>query len=393
MTTVLVAGGGTGGHVYPGLAVADAVRVERPGTRVVFVGTGRGIEKKVIPERGDTLELLDVRPLRGGGLGGFVKGALRALAVMPEARALVRRLAPDVVFSLGGYAAGPVTLAAWSLGVPVTLMEPNSVAGFTNRLLRPFIERAYLGFPETREAFDEHVGRFSGVPLRAGFSVVPHPGRARPRLLVMGGSQGAKALNEALPRAFAACRAAGHAFDVVHQTGRDKNVEVEALYAEIGLEAEVVPFIDDVRAALAEADLVIERAGASSCAELCAVGRPAILVPYPYAADDHQRMNAVSLARAGAAICIVQAEATVARLEAELAQLLGDPARLGSMAEAAAERGRPEAATEVARDLLALADGRRAKRFSGGTVSGAEGGPPAGAPRLAAPESMKVPLR
>src|SRR5690606_26546408 len=158
-----------------------------------------------------------------GGLGGFLRGAARALAVLPQARALVRRLAPNVVFSVGGYAAGPVTLAAWSLGVPVTLMEPNSVPGFTNRVLKPLIRRAYLGFPEPAEAFTAEVARFSGVPLRAGFSPVALRDHERPRVLVMGGSQGALALNETLPHAFAACRAAGLAFDVVHQTGRDKD--------------------------------------------------------------------------------------------------------------------------------------------------------------------------
>lgn len=389
MTTVLIAGGGTGGHVYPALAVADAVRAERAGVEVVFVGTARGIEARVVPARGDRLERLDVRPLRGGGWKGLLRGAVRAAAVLPEARALVRRLAPDVVFSVGGYAAGPVTLAAWSLGVPVTLMEPNSVPGFTNRLLKPLIRRAYLGFPETAERFPPEVARFCGVPLREGFAPVAYPGRDRPRVLVMGGSQGALALNQALPRAFAACRAAGLDFEIVHQTGQDKDAAVRDVYAELGLAATVVAFIDDVRGELAEADLVIERAGASSCAELCAVGRPAVLVPYPYAADDHQRKNAESLAAAGAAICVVQAEATAERLERELTRLIGEPARRRGMAEAAGTRGRPEAAAEVARDLLAFADGHRARRLSGGNVAGVAGGPP-GAPRLRAPELTRM---
>jgi UDP-N-acetylglucosamine--N-acetylmuramyl-(pentapeptide) pyrophosphoryl-undecaprenol N-acetylglucosamine transferase len=170
---VLIAGGGTGGHVFPMVAVGDALAEEHPEVEVVYVGTGRGIEGRVIPERGDRLETLDVLPLRGGGLAGSLRGVARALAVLPEARALVRRVAPQVVFSVGGYAAGPVTLAAWSLRVPVTLLEPNAVAGFTNRLLAPLSRRAYVCFPEAEGAFGVERTLMSGVPLRRRFEPVP----------------------------------------------------------------------------------------------------------------------------------------------------------------------------------------------------------------------------
>jgi UDP-N-acetylglucosamine--N-acetylmuramyl-(pentapeptide) pyrophosphoryl-undecaprenol N-acetylglucosamine transferase len=357
MTTVLMAGGGTGGHVFPMLAVGDALRAAEPEARIVYVGTGRGLETKLVPESGGELELLEVLPLRGGGLGGFVRGAARAVAVLPEARALVRRLDPDVVFSVGGYAAGPVTLAAWSARVPVTLLEPNAVIGFTNRLLAPFIRRAYAGFPETADAFRGDTALFTGVPLRRRFEPAPYRPADPPRILVTGGSQGAKALNETVPHAVAACLRAGLRLVVEHQTGRDKDAEVRRLYDELGIAAhvEVKPFIDDVAAALARADLVIERAGAGSCAETCAVGRPAILVPYPFAADDHQRRNAQSLERAGAAICIPQPSLTADRLTAELHRLLADPALRADMAAKSAARGRPSAAASVAQDLLAIA--------------------------------------
>jgi UDP-N-acetylglucosamine--N-acetylmuramyl-(pentapeptide) pyrophosphoryl-undecaprenol N-acetylglucosamine transferase len=375
MTTVLMAGGGTGGHVFPMLAVGEALRREEPGARIVYVGTGRGLETLLVPEA--ELELLDVLPLRGGGLGGFVRGAARAAAVLPRARALVRRLRPDVVFSVGGYAAGPVTLAAWSARVPVTLLEPNAVLGFTNRLLRPFIRRAYAGFPEAAAAIGD-LALFTGVPLRRRFEPAPYgssqlpppeggrvgEGGAPVRVLVTGGSQGAKALNELVPHAVAACLRAGADLVVEHQTGRDKDAEVHRLYEELGIarHVTVAPFIDDVAAALARADLVVARSGAGSCAELCAVGRPAILVPYPFAADDHQRHNAVSLEKAGAAVCIPRP--TIESLTTSLRRLVTDPAVRMRMAGAATSRGRPDAAMAVARDLLATA---RASRSPGST--------------------------
>ncbi len=357
MVTVLIAGGGTGGHVFPMVAVGAALQAERPDTEVVYVGTGRGIETRVVPEGGGRLELLDVLPLRGRGLGGFLKGAMRATTVLPQARRLVQSLAPDVVFSVGGYAAGPVTLAARSLGVPVTLLEPNAVPGFTNRLLMPLVARAYVAYPEMAEGRAADRVLWTGVPLRNRFVPVPTAPSDRVNVLVMGGSQGALALNQALPEALAACLRDGLPVEVFHQTGRDKDEAVRDRYAELGItdHVTVVPFVDDVASALGRADVVIERSGASSVAELCAVGRPAILVPYPYAADDHQRYNAESLQRAGGAVCVVQTEATSDRLEAEVRRLIEDRALRSEMATRSAEFGRPDAARAIAVDLFDLA--------------------------------------
>ncbi|MBW2456650.1 MAG: undecaprenyldiphospho-muramoylpentapeptide beta-N-acetylglucosaminyltransferase [Deltaproteobacteria bacterium] len=357
MVAVLIAGGGTGGHVFPMVAVGAALCAERPDTEVVYVGTGRGIETAVVPEQGGRLELLDVLPLRGRGLGGFLKGAMRAATVLPQARKLVKSLAPDVVFSVGGYAAGPVTLAARSLGVPVTLLEPNAVPGFTNRLLMPLVARAYVAFPEMAEGRPADQVRWTGVPLRNRFVPAPYQPSERVNVLVMGGSQGALALNEALPEALAACLRDGLPVEVFHQTGRDKDAEVRARYAELGItdHVEIASFVDDVAGALGRADVVIERSGASSVAELCAVGRPGILVPYPHAADDHQRHNAESLERAGGAVCVVQSEASGERLEAELRRLIEDRALRAEMAARSADFGRPDAARAIAVDLFELA--------------------------------------
>jgi UDP-N-acetylglucosamine--N-acetylmuramyl-(pentapeptide) pyrophosphoryl-undecaprenol N-acetylglucosamine transferase len=355
VTTLLLAGGGSGGHVFPMLAVADAVKALLPGVRLVFVGTDKGMETKLVPERGYELELVKVLPIRGGGVAGALRGIGRAASSIPEARAVVARIAPAAVFSIGGYAAGPVALAARTLGVPIALMEPNAEAGLANRLIAPFVQRAYVAFPESERFFKPSITLRTGAPLRQGFTPAPYRAPARNTLsvLVLGGSQGAKSLNEAVPRALAEL---GPGVRVVHQCGRAHEAAANAVYTEMGLgeRARIVPFIDDMPAALAAADLVIGRAGAGAVGEICAVGRPSLLVPYPFAGD-HQKLNADSIAREGASVWVPSADATPQRLATELRTLMNDPSRLASMAENARRIGRPHAAAAIARDLLKLA--------------------------------------
>jgi len=375
--TLIFAGGGTGGHVYPMVAVADAVRALAPELRLVFVGTERGMETKVVPERGYELSLMRVLPIRGGGVSGAVRGVARAAALVPEARTLVKQLQPKAVFSIGGYAAGPVSLAARSLGVPVALMEPNSVIGLANRLIAPLVQRAYTAFPESERHFKQSVVLRAGVPIRAGFAAVPYqPRLSALRILVLGGSQGAKSLNEAVPHALAQSQPN---VVVVHQCGAAHEAAARRLYAELGLaeRAEVVPFIADMPAALADADLVIGRSGASAVSEICAVGRPSVLIPYPFASGDHQRVNAESLVRAEAALCLTFAEASPARIAAEISALLRDPARLSHMAACARALGRPEAAHAIALDLLGLAGlAEGARRVAQGAAAPSSFEPP-----------------
>ncbi|HVU04902.1 MAG TPA: undecaprenyldiphospho-muramoylpentapeptide beta-N-acetylglucosaminyltransferase [Polyangiaceae bacterium] len=368
MSTVLFAGGGTGGHVFPMIAVADAVRGLRPDVDIVFVGTERGLETKLVPERGYRLELVHVEPMRGGGPAQFFRGTTHAALAVFKARGLVKRLAPQAVFSIGGYAAGPIAIAAWTLGIPVALMEPNSAVGLANQLVTPFVRRAYTAFPESDAHFPSNRVLRTGAPIREGFQPVEYrPGRPL-RILVLGGSQGAKALNDAVPRALAVAETD---VTVVHQCGAGKDAAVRALYDELGAadRARVVPFIEDMPEALAAADLIIGRAGAGAVAEICAVGRPSLLVPYPFAGD-HQKDNALSLERAGAAVCILSKDATPERLAAEIERLAADPRALPRMADAARSLGRPDAARVIALDFLEMAglasSGAAGARAAGG---------------------------
>lgn len=351
---ILVAGGGTGGHVFPAVAVAEALQAMAD-VELVFCGTARGVEARVVPARGWKLELLDVEPMKGGGPVRAVRGALVAAMATRRAFGIVRACRPSAVLSVGGYASGPVTLAAAMLGVPVTVMEPNSVVGLANRLVAPFTKRAYLAWQEAEGPFRADARRQYGVPLRPGFAPRPYAARATRRVLVMGGSQGAQALNERMPQAYAQL-ASVPGLEILHQAGRDRDDAVRAAYGSAAKgHVTVSPFVDEVAREIASADLVVARAGASTLAEITAIGRAAILVPFPHAADDHQARNAEALARAGAAVCLRQEVADPARLATEIQRLLLDDGARVAMADASRACGKPTAAADVAADLLALA--------------------------------------
>ncbi len=373
--SILIAGGGTGGHVFPAVAVAEALE-SLADLEVVFCGTERGIESRVIPARGWRLERLVVEPMKGGGPARALRGALIAVWATVHALKLVRTVKPRVVLSVGGYASGPATLAAALLGIPVAVLEPNSVPGLSNRVLAPLAKRAYLAWDEAGPSFRSSTIRSVGMPLRAGFGgrASYAPG-AHARVLVMGGSQGAAVLNERLPEAIALAAARGgtaRSVEVLHQAGRDRDQAVRDAYARVKFDrATVVPFIDDVAGAIADCDLIVARAGAGTLAEIAAVGRASLLVPFPHAADDHQAKNAEAFATLGAAVCLRQESADVPRLATELRRLLADDSARIGMAAASRARGRPNAARLVAEDLLALAgiperagDGQGVKRFA-----------------------------
>lgn len=357
--TIAIAGGGTGGHVFPAVAVAEALRALSK-VDVVFFGTDRGLEARVVPERGFRLETLRIEPLRGRGPARALRASALALRATVESLSRVKHLGPRAMLSVGGYAAGPVSLAAGALRIPIAVLEPNSVVGLTNRLLGPVARRAYIAWDDVEGAFRSRALRPFGVPLRPGFSPRPYVSGASPlRVLVLGGSQGAALLNERVPEAIAVL--ASRAFPVprvLHQAGRNRQEGVRAAYTRAGArDAVVVPFIDDVAAAIAEADLVVSRAGAGAIAEITSIGRASLLVPLRSAADDHQTKNALSLVRRGAAAYLPQDQVEADRLAGAMERLLADEAARVSMADAARNAGRPNAAHDVASDLLGLAEG------------------------------------
>jgi UDP-N-acetylglucosamine--N-acetylmuramyl-(pentapeptide) pyrophosphoryl-undecaprenol N-acetylglucosamine transferase len=362
LSRLLVAGGGTGGHLFPGIAVVEELRRRFPELDVLFVGTERGIEARVLPERNERFLPLDVRPLMGRSGAELA----RSLSVLPKsalsALGCVRAFQPDVTLGLGGYAAGPILLAAAAQRVPTALLEQNAHVGLTNRLLARAVGRAYLTFEETLPTFGETRGRLLGNPVRRAFVQAarralhdPIGVEARARtVLVLGGSQGARALNTHVPAALARAGVRALGVRVVHQTGAAMVDEVSERYEALGIDASVVPFIDDVASAYLDAALVVARAGATTLAELCAVGRASVLVPYPHAAADHQTTNALALERAGAAICLREEDLSEVALADHVATLLAHPDRRRAMADAARRRGRPDAAAAIVDDLLAF---------------------------------------
>lgn len=387
---IMVAGGGTGGHLFPGLAVIEELRRRVPSLEVRFVGTERGIEARILPERGEMLDVLEVTPLKGQGFAKRFSSLARIPVAMRAASSLIRSFEPDLVLGVGGYASGPVLLAASLVGVPTAILEQNAHVGLTNRLLARFVDRAYITFDATASVFGSDKTRLTGNPVRREF--VEHARRAladpegfeaRARtILVLGGSQGARKLNEDVPKALAKAGAGRLGLRVVHQTGVSMRDEVEAHYRALGIRAEVVTFIDEIARAFSTSALVIARAGATTLAELCAIGRPSILVPFPYAADDHQAKNAEALAEQGAAVCVRESDLEVDALGTMIEELLADSAKRQRMAEAARAHGRPDAAAAIVDDMLGWLGGPLSSKVDS-TPPASEPPPRGGTPRLA----------
>jgi UDP-N-acetylglucosamine--N-acetylmuramyl-(pentapeptide) pyrophosphoryl-undecaprenol N-acetylglucosamine transferase len=332
--TFVIAAGGTGGHLFPGIAVADELRRRDPATRVVFAGTPKGLESRLVPRAGHELVLLPILPLNGVGLARALEGLLVLPRGLLRAAALVRRLRPEAVLGVGGYAGGPVVLAAAVMGVPTVILEPNAKPGFTNRVLRPFVRRAACSYEEARREFGEK-GVVTGNPVRGGFARLPRKTHALPiTLLAFGGSQGSRVLNEALLAALPHLPGPDR-LRIVHQTGTAMRERVASAYAAAGREAEVLEFLDDMEARFAEADLVLCRSGATTCAELTAAGKASVLVPFALAADDHQRSNARALEAAGAARMIEEKDLTAESLARAVSETLATPGRLEAMEDAA----------------------------------------------------------
>jgi UDP-N-acetylglucosamine--N-acetylmuramyl-(pentapeptide) pyrophosphoryl-undecaprenol N-acetylglucosamine transferase len=353
---VLIMAGGTGGHVFPALAVARVLRAR--GVPVVWLGTAAGLEARVVPAQGIELETLAIGGLRGKGLSTLLRAPWRLLAAVRAARRVLKRLEPRVVLGAGGYASGPGGIAAWLNGIPLVIHEQNAVAGLTNRWLARIAT-------EVLEAFPGSFGRGRaavtiGNPVRADIAAIAPPAErfaarsgGRIRLLVFGGSQGAQRLNQVVPEALARLDPARRP-EVRHQTGERGLEAARSAYARAAVEADVMPFIEDMAAAYAWADLALCRAGAMTVTELEAAGLGAVLVPFALATDDHQTRNAEALTAAGAGRILAERDLTAAHLSRCLAELIADRARLLQMAEAARAVRITDAADRLADRCLAL---------------------------------------
>lgn len=349
---VLIMAGGTGGHIFPGLAVAAELAARR--VPVIWLGAHGGLETRLVPQHGVALETLSIGGLRGKGLATALRTPLRLLAAVRAARALLKRHAPRSVLSMGGYVAAPGGLAARLARIPLVVHEQNRIPGLTNRLLARFAQRVLTGFADALPRAE-----WVGNPVRASIAALPAPaqryaGRNGPlRVLVLGGSQGAASLNAQVPEMLRR-RGTRIAVQVRHQCGEKHVEKTRAAYAAAGVEADVLSFVDDMAAAYADADLAICRAGALTIAELAAAGVPALLVPYPHAVDDHQTANAQAMVAAGAARLVGEGEDFVKRLGSAFDEI-AERGRLLAMADAARTLARPDAARRIAEICLEVA--------------------------------------
>lgn len=377
---ILIAGGGTGGHLYPGIALARELQRRDPSALVSFVGTAQGIEARVVPREGFDLDLIRVAGLKGKGRAKRLRGLLLLPTAAADAWRVLSRRRPDVVIGVGGFASGPVLALAAARGYPTMLLEQNAVPGVTNRLLARLVRAAAVNFEDSLSYFPR-TGFVAGNPVRPEFFPAQNEEANDPfdsidaaggldltqgrslrnagRVLIFGGSQGAHAINVAMVEAAPRLAATGLELAITHQTGERDLDLVRTAYRRAGLAARVEAFIDEIDREMKAADLIICRAGATTLAELTASGRPAVLVPLPTATDDHQRKNAEVLGRAGAAVVMEERELDGPRLAAAIVGLVGDPAKRQQMSAAARRLARPDAAARIADRVEQLCRGTK----------------------------------
>ena len=350
MARFCMAGGGTGGHVIPALAVARELRSR--GHEVFFVGTERGVEHRLVPAENFPIEYVELGGLKNvsvmtriSSLWGLIRSSLAQSSRF-------RARTPDVVFSMGGYVAGPPVLAAIFLGIPVVVMEPNAVPGFTNRRIARWVKRALITFSDTARYFPEGRTEITGLPVREEFFALPRKRAGEPfTVLITGGSQGSRTLNNAARESWPLFKKAGTRIRLIQQTGTAMFDEMKAGWAQAGLQGEINPFISDMPTAFSQADLVVCRSGAGAVAELAAAGKPSVMIPFPFAADEHQLKNAEAFERVGAGRLALDSEWTGERMFAVVSELAGDPERMVNMGQAARKLAKPGAARRAA-DVL-----------------------------------------
>lgn len=356
--TILIAAGGTGGHLYPAVALAREFQRHDPSTKIVFVGTAKGIETKVLAHEGFPLELITAKPVMGKGLGAVLRGLFSLPVGFWQSIGLISRHRADLVIGVGGYTSPTLLLAAAVKRIARVILEPNAYPGMANIAVGPCAQRVFLAFASAAEKFSNAKVRVVGSPVRRHFldsaqQPMPAAGRAQ-RLLIFGGSQGAKAINSAVIDGLETLGRQHPHLAITHQTGEADHARVVEAYRRAGVQAEVVPFLYDMPAVLRAADLVVARAGAMTIAELTACGKPAILIPLPTAIYDHQMKNARAMEAAGGAMVLPQPELTGAQLTGAIATLLQQPERLRAMEEQSRAMGRVDAAERIVHECYAL---------------------------------------
>jgi UDP-N-acetylglucosamine--N-acetylmuramyl-(pentapeptide) pyrophosphoryl-undecaprenol N-acetylglucosamine transferase len=358
---IIIAGGGTGGHVIPALAIAQQLK-KRFGAEILFIGTARGIETRLVPQAGFPLELIKVGALNKVSLMTRLKTLFDLPLAIAASSRILTEFDPEVVIGVGGYASGPAMVAAIRRRLPTLAFEPNVVPGFANRMIARWVSAAAVHFEETCEYFPHC--KVTGVPVRSAFFSIPAKTahvltdvetEDAPTLLVFGGSQGARAINQAMIESLAGLRAKIPGIHIIHQTGQGDYDRVLAAYQQSEISGEVHKFIDDMPATFGRADLLVCRSGASTVGEITAAGKPAIFVPFPAAADDHQNVNARALERSGAAVVVEESNLEAAYLVETIVALIGDSRQLRTMSEAAKSLAHPQAVEEIAQMVAKLA--------------------------------------
>ncbi len=365
---LLIAGGGTGGHLFPGIAVAEEFLSRDSTNEVLFVGTARGVEARVLPTLGYRLELVSASGIRGKGFFSTVKGLAMLLFAYAESRRILKEFKPDIVLGVGGYASGPTLLAARGLLIPRYVHEQNAIPGMTNKILSRFTLQNFISLEESRRFFPEERTLLTGNPLRKQILAEVMNKDTSPisceseeslllqknfHLLVFGGSLGAHSINMTMKGAAPLLATLRDRIAITHQTGDKDHQEVKAAYVSAGITAEVVPFIDNMAAAYTKADLVICRAGATTIAEVTACGKPCLFIPFPYAVDDHQRKNGEALLKKDACLMLLEQEMTPARIAKEIEGLFADQERLQQIGVNAGTLARVDAAKVIVDEMLA----------------------------------------
>jgi UDP-N-acetylglucosamine--N-acetylmuramyl-(pentapeptide) pyrophosphoryl-undecaprenol N-acetylglucosamine transferase len=370
---IVIAGGGTGGHLYPGIAIAEAFLEQNPQTEVRFLGATSGIEARVLPKEGWNALFLDMARIRGGGPLVAMKGMIKLPLAIGKSMSFFRSYRPHLVVGVGGYASGAAMIAASLMGIPRVIQEQNAIPGMTNRVAGKVAHRIYTSFNGAAAHFPQGRVRCLGNPIRSNIrkalekvmSVKDGEERS-PRILIFGGSQGARFLNQNVPSLLAKVTQQLGAIDIVHQTGVREEAETRGRYAESQVAAQVLPYLDNMAERYAWADLAICRAGASTLAEVTAVGVPTVLVPFPYAANDHQTANARDVSNAGGGFTVPQTEWNEDTLSNTLCDLFQEPHELTNMAEKARELGGPKAANAIVEDCLVFLRERGLKEAAHG---------------------------